>query len=117
MERAAAGDPISLIGSSMGGYLAALYAARHPEVARAVLLAPAFGFARRWAERLGPARVEEWRRTGAMYVYHYSEGRDSKRVIACYTIRCCRSGAIGTAGEPAETRGRAPGPREPREIS
>jgi hypothetical protein len=70
VERAAAGDPISLIGSSMGGYLAALYAARHPEAVRAVLLAPAFGFARRWAESLGPARVAEWRRTGSMYVYH-----------------------------------------------
>ena len=80
VERAAAGDPISLIGSSMSGYLAALYAARHPEVARAVLLAPAFGFARRWAESLGAARVEEGLRTGAMYVYHYGEGRDSKLI-------------------------------------
>jgi hypothetical protein len=84
VERAAAGDPISLIGSSMGGYLAALYAARHPEVARAVLLAPAFGFARRWAESLGPARVEEWRRTGAMYVHHYGENRDRK--LGCQLI-------------------------------
>jgi hypothetical protein len=84
VERAAAGDPISLIGSSMGGYLAALYAARHPEAVRAVLLAPAFGFARRWAESLGPARVAEWRRTGSMYVYHYGEGRDHK--LACQLI-------------------------------
>jgi uncharacterized protein len=42
-----------LIGSSMGGYLAALFAARHTEVRRAVLLAPAFGFAGRWAGQLG----------------------------------------------------------------
>ena len=36
------GESVSLIGSSMGGYLAALYAARRPEaVARLVLLAPA----------------------------------------------------------------------------
>jgi hypothetical protein len=47
IERAAAGDPVALMGSSLGGYLAALYAARHPEVTRVVLLAPAFGFARR----------------------------------------------------------------------
>jgi pimeloyl-ACP methyl ester carboxylesterase len=75
VERAAAADPVSLIGSSLGGYLAALYAARHPEVARVVLLAPAFGFARRWPESLGPARVEEWRRAGTMQVYHYGENR------------------------------------------
>jgi pimeloyl-ACP methyl ester carboxylesterase len=78
VERAAAGDPISLIGSSLGGYLAALYAARHPDVVRAVLLAPAFGFAHRWAESLGPARVEQWRRTGAMHVYHHGENRDCR---------------------------------------
>lgn len=75
IERAAAGDAISLIGSSLGGYLAALYAARHPEVPRVVLLAPAFAFARRWAEHLGPAQVEEWRRAGRMEVFHYGENR------------------------------------------
>jgi uncharacterized protein len=59
----------------MGGYLAALYAARHAEVTRLVLLAPAFGFARRWPERLGHEAVENWRRTGWMEVFHYAEGR------------------------------------------
>ena len=54
IERAAIGqDDVRLIGSSMGGYLAALYAARHPEVSRVMLMAPAFGFARRWPLRLG----------------------------------------------------------------
>ena len=49
-------EPVLLAGSSLGGYLAALYAARHPErVPSLVLLAPAFGFARRWAEQLGEA--------------------------------------------------------------
>jgi len=68
-------EPIALAGSSMGGYLAALYAARHPEVTRLVLLAPAFGFARRWPERLGPEAMESWRSTGAMDVFHYAENR------------------------------------------
>ncbi len=76
LERGADGRPVSLIGSSMGGYLAALYAARHPEVSRLVLLAPAFDFARRWAERVGPGQVEAWRRTNALAVYHYAERRD-----------------------------------------
>ena len=61
----------TLIGSSLGGYLAALYAARHPEVLAAVLLAPAFGFARRWPERLGESQMNAWRRNGWMSVYHY----------------------------------------------
>src|ERR1017187_3374539 len=79
IERAAAaGDPVSLLGSSMGGYLAALYAARHPEVPRVALLAPAFAFARRWAEYLGAARVAQWRREGFMDFFHYGEGRERR---------------------------------------
>lgn len=68
-------EPVILIGSSMGGYLAALYAARHPKITRLVLLAPAFGFARRWPERLGAAAMERWRATGSMDVFHYGENR------------------------------------------
>ena len=67
------GESVSLIGSSMGGYLAALYAARRPEaVARLVLLAPAFAFARSWAEA---PEAESWRKTGFLDVYHYGEKR------------------------------------------
>jgi pimeloyl-ACP methyl ester carboxylesterase len=61
-----------LIGSSMGGYLAALYAAAHPErVERLVLLAPAFNFYARWVEALGPENLTRWREQGEMPVYHY----------------------------------------------
>ena len=67
------GEPLALAGSSMGGYLAALYAARHPEVSRLVLLAPAFAFARRWPERLGAEAMERWRSAGTMEVFHYAE--------------------------------------------
>ncbi len=76
IRRAAPGGPVSLIGSSLGGYLAALYAARHPEVERLVLLAPAFGFPRRWPERLGAEQMERWRATGTIGVYHYALGRN-----------------------------------------
>jgi pimeloyl-ACP methyl ester carboxylesterase len=76
VHEAAASEPVALMGSSMGGYLAALYAARHAEVTRLVLLAPAFCFARRWPERLGPGAVENWRRTGWMEVFHYADGRN-----------------------------------------
>ena len=70
------GGPVSLMGSSMGGYLAALYAARHPEVDRLVLLAPGFRFARRWPEVEGAAVMEEWRRSGFRNVFHYGQGRE-----------------------------------------
>jgi pimeloyl-ACP methyl ester carboxylesterase len=75
IERVSKGEPVSLIGSSMGGYLAALYAARHPEVDRLVLLAPAFSFLTRWPETLGAEALEDWRRTGVLKVFHYAEGR------------------------------------------
>jgi pimeloyl-ACP methyl ester carboxylesterase len=64
------------MGASMGGYLAALYAQGHPEAACLVLLAPAFRFARRWAERLGEQEIAQWRRTGLLEVFHYAEGRN-----------------------------------------
>jgi pimeloyl-ACP methyl ester carboxylesterase len=76
IERLAAGDPINILGSSMGGYLAALYAARHPEVQRVVLLAPAFRMAERWEDRLGPVAMAEWRDKGSMPVFHYGEQKE-----------------------------------------
>jgi pimeloyl-ACP methyl ester carboxylesterase len=75
IERTARGDAVSLIGSSMGGYLAALYAQRHPEVSRLVLLAPALGFARRWEERYDPQALAQWRNSGTVEVFHYAENR------------------------------------------
>ncbi len=76
IERTAAARPLPLIGSSLGGYLAALYAARHPEVPRVVLLAPAFGFPHRWLAELGGVTAAEWRRTGKLRVFHYGENRE-----------------------------------------
>ena len=67
--------PTVLLGSSLGGYLATLLAERHPEqVAGLVLFAPAFGFARRWETRLGPAAMARWRSERALQVYHYGVG-------------------------------------------
>lgn len=73
------GDPCCLIGSSMGGYLASLYAAAHPETERLVLLAPAFEFARRWCEIQGPASINQWRTSGWLEVFHYGT-QSSQRV-------------------------------------
>ena len=76
IARLCRGEPVSILGSSMGGYLAALYAARHPEVEKLVLLAPAFCFLKRWTDTLGPAAIEKWRATGSLEVFHYAEGRN-----------------------------------------
>jgi len=75
VERLLGGEPARIAGSSMGGYLAALYAASHPEVERIVLLAPAFSFSTRWEDLVGPAGMEKWRDTGWLEVFHYGEGR------------------------------------------
>ena len=75
IEELAAGEPVSLIGSSLGGYVAALYASRHAEVAKVVLMAPAFGFARRWSET---PEAAGWRETGFLDVYHYAEKRQRR---------------------------------------
>lgn len=71
IECEARGEPVILMGSSMGGYLAALYASRHPEVERLILLAPAFGFAQRWSEELGERGHADWRDSGKLSVFHY----------------------------------------------
>jgi pimeloyl-ACP methyl ester carboxylesterase len=70
-------EPVILIGSSLGGYLAALYAARHPEVDRLILLAPAFGFHQLWSRALGPERLAEWKKRGNLSVFHYAEQREA----------------------------------------
>jgi pimeloyl-ACP methyl ester carboxylesterase len=64
MTRLLGGEPAVLMGSSMGGYLAALYASGHPEIERMVLLAPAFGFGARWAETFGAENVAAWKARG-----------------------------------------------------
>lgn len=68
--------PSLVIGSSLGGYLAALHAARHPGTAPAlVLLAPAFDFANRLTAALGPEE-ERWRANGVRAFYHYRARSD-----------------------------------------
>ncbi len=72
--RAAAG-PHTLIGSSLGGWLAALAASRNPAVERLVLLAPAFRLHERWSRRLTPAELAAWERDGSVEVHHHATNR------------------------------------------
>jgi len=76
IESACAGQPVILLGSSLGGYLAALYAARHPETDRLILLAPAFQFYQLWTAQLGPEQLTLWRKQGSMPIFHYGEERE-----------------------------------------
>jgi uncharacterized protein len=78
IEKTAANRPCVLIGSSLGGYLAALYAARHPEVDRVILMAPAFGFARRWGSSLGLDVLDHWQQSGARSMMHHGLGREAE---------------------------------------
>jgi pimeloyl-ACP methyl ester carboxylesterase len=77
IERVCGNEPVSLMGSSLGGYLAALFAGLHPDrVDRVVLLAPGFGFPTRWPERMGAERMDEWKRNGWTPIFHYGTGRE-----------------------------------------
>jgi pimeloyl-ACP methyl ester carboxylesterase len=61
VEQRLANDPAILIGSSLGGLVAAHVAAGRSDVPICVLMAPAFRFAARWRSRLGEERVARWR--------------------------------------------------------
>ncbi len=76
IDRVVGEAPACLMGSSLGGYLAALHAARHPQVERVVLLAPAFRFAERWIEYLGDDAIQAWRQDGFRRFFHYATGRE-----------------------------------------
>ena len=79
IERTVGGRPAVLMGSSLGGYLAALYAVRHPDqIERLVLLAPAFQFSRRWRERYTDEDWARWRKEGSAPVFHYGDGRERR---------------------------------------
>lgn len=75
IERAVDGKPAVLFGSSLGGYLAAAFAARHAEIERLVLLAPGFQFPSLWRKRYTEAELAQWKRDGSTPVYHYGENR------------------------------------------
>jgi pimeloyl-ACP methyl ester carboxylesterase len=71
--------PVVLFGSSLGGYLAALFAARHPErVQKLVLLAPGFEFPSRWPKRYSAEDLNRWKLEGSAPVFHYGEGREMR---------------------------------------
>lgn len=70
------GRPLRLIGSSLGGWVAARYAELHPErVERLVLLCPGFDLASRWPSIIGAEGVRRWAEEGA-YPFQDADGRE-----------------------------------------
>jgi pimeloyl-ACP methyl ester carboxylesterase len=96
------GDRTTLIGSSLGGTLAILAAARFPlQVDRLVLLAPAVMFAKPGHHLLPPERVEEWRRRGALPFFHYAESAERELNFAFYEDSLEYDAFNAAIGQPA----------------
>lgn len=68
-------QPVTLIGSSLGGLTSAHLAEKYPQVQRLILLAPAFGFLSHWLPKLGDEQIQLWQTQQYLSVYHYGEKR------------------------------------------
>jgi hypothetical protein len=67
---------VSLIGSSLGGFVAVQVALRRADrVRRMVLLAPALDFGGNRMQTLGDRGLAEWQQTNRLDVFHYGYGR------------------------------------------
>src|SRR5574341_2681174 len=72
-------EPVALIGSSLGGFVAVHAAARQaPHAiqrnAALILLAPAVEFGREQVSGKGPRDLEMWKKSGRLEVFHYAYG-------------------------------------------
>jgi len=74
VTRAAIEGPAILIGSSLGGLVAARVAEADPRVSALVLLAPALRFEARWRARLGDAGWDTWMRDGWHEFFDHQTG-------------------------------------------
>lgn len=69
-------EPVVLIGSSLGGFVAVNAARQCPEcIDRLVLLAPALDFGGNRMHTLGDRGLDDWQRTNRLDVFHYGFGR------------------------------------------
>lgn len=73
-----------VIGSSLGGYLAALLAEKDERVKSLVLMAPAFEFANRMRTRYGEHALTQWKNEDAIEVEHYGYKRKHAIRYALY---------------------------------
>jgi len=72
----ASAEPQTLIGSSLGAFVAVNAAVQNPQrVDRLVLLAPALDFGGNRMRKLGNVGLEQWKASGRLPVFHYGYGR------------------------------------------
>ena len=69
-------QPVTLIGSSLGGLISAHLGEHFPQIQRLVLLAPAFGFLSHWLPKLGQEKIQIWEKEKYLLVHHYGEGKE-----------------------------------------
>jgi pimeloyl-ACP methyl ester carboxylesterase len=76
VEIDAGDEPVVVIGSSLGGFVAVQLALRHPaRVHRVVLLAPALDFDGDRLSELGDRGLDAWKASNQLEVFHYGYGR------------------------------------------
>jgi pimeloyl-ACP methyl ester carboxylesterase len=69
-------EPVTLIGSSLGGFVAVQAAVEHASrVSRLVLLAPALDFSGNRLSQIGDRGLDEWESSNRLEVFHYGYGR------------------------------------------
>jgi uncharacterized protein len=70
------GERVSLIGSSLGAFVAVQVAVARPDRVRSlILLAPALDFGGNRMKSLGGVGIDEWKRTNRLDVFHHGSGR------------------------------------------
>ena len=67
---------VALIGSSMGGYVAALAANAEPRIRRLVLMAPAIDMQAQWLVRYGADKLARWKAKGAAPTFHHAHNEE-----------------------------------------
>ena len=65
-------DPVTLIGSSLGGWVSTIIAQDYPQVEKLVLLAPAFDFLNHWLAKIGDQKLNVWENTYYLPIYHHA---------------------------------------------
>jgi pimeloyl-ACP methyl ester carboxylesterase len=69
-------EDVTLMGSSLGGFVAVHAAVKWPQqVRKVVLMAPALDFSAEGLSGPGMARVTDWKRDGHLTIFHYGYGR------------------------------------------
>lgn len=79
--------PVTVIGSSLGGFVAVQVALRRT-VDRLVLLAPALDFNAKRLQEIGDRELADWEETGELNVFHYGYGRMLPVHYGLYTDAC-----------------------------